>query len=60
MDRTNLNSTALSLNVVRLRLGGKLGGQAVVGRARIAEFDEEAALYPACEAKLGKNRKMRL
>ena len=25
MDRTNLSSTTLSLNVVRLRLGGKLG-----------------------------------
>ena len=47
MDRTNLNSTALSLNVVRLWIYGKLGSQAVVGGARIAEFDEEAARYPA-------------
>ena len=60
MDRTNLNSTNLSLNVVRLWRYGKLGGQAVVGGARDTEFDEEAAIYPAWEAKLGKNRKMRL
>ena len=43
----------LSLSIVRLRLYGKLGGQAVVGRARDTEFDEEAALYPAREIRIG-------
>ena len=43
----------LSLYVVHLWLYGKLGGQAVVGRARDTEFDEEAALYPAWEMSIG-------